>query len=143
MKKEQQSIGIKTAVIFAFQVVLIVFLLLYEVSDKLAAKELNKVPSLEIAFARFITGLIMHISMQSDIKSGLNMMKYALNHKWKFQNWYLACLSGFASASISIAVTIISYFIISFADDIIDIVKDFLAIQVISQLDDYFLSEQS
>lgn len=43
--------------------------------------------------------------------------------------------------SIVLVVTIISYFIIIFNDDIIEIVKDFLAIEVIAALDDYFFSE--
>lgn len=40
-----------------------------------------------------------------------------------------------------VLVSIISYFIIINTDDIIEIVKDFLVIKVVSELDDYFFKE--
>jgi len=72
---------------------------------------------------------------------GMAKMKFALNHKWKFRHWRSAFLSGYMQVLMVLIVTIISYFIIIFNDDIIEIVKDFLAIEVISALDDYFFSE--
>lgn len=74
----------------------------------------------------------MHISMMQEIKQGMGKMKYALNHKWKFVHWELAFLSGFCQMFVVLFVTIISYSIIIFNDDIIDIVKDFLALELIS-----------
>ena len=71
----------------------------------------------------------------------MEKMKYALNHKWKFSNWRLAYCSGLGQVIITGIVTIINYFIIIFTGDIIEMVKDFLAVKVISELDDYFFFE--
>ena len=68
-------------------------------------------------------------------------MKFALNHKWKFTRWRLAYMSGLGQVIITMLVTCINYFIIIFSADIIEMVKDFLAIKVISELDDYFFFE--
>ena len=71
----------------------------------------------------------------------MEKMKFALNHKWKFTNWRLAYCSGLGQVIITMIVTVINYFIIIFTGDIIEMVKDFLAVKVISELDDYFFFE--
>ena len=43
--------------------------------------------------------------------------------------------------AITVSVTLLNYMVIIYSVNIIDIVKDFLAIKVISELDDYFLNE--
>ena len=96
-----------------------------------------------MAFARFVTGLMMHICMNTELKMGMQKMKFVINHKWKFKEWRKAYLCGLAQVSITIMVTVINYFVIIFSPSIIDIVKDFLAIKVISELDDYFFSEHT
>ena len=65
----------------------------------------------------------------------MDKMKYALNHKWKFSSWHLAFFAGFCQFVITFSVTLINYFVIIFQNQILDIVKDFLAIKVISELD--------
>ena len=35
---------------------------------------------------RLITSVVMHILMQPEFKQSLNMMKYAINHPWKFRS---------------------------------------------------------
>ena len=83
----------------------------------------------------------MHITMNTELRQSMDKMKFALNHKWKFTLWHFAFLSGFCQFFITLLVTIINYFIIIFSNDILEIVKDFLAIKVISELDDYFFIE--
>ena len=34
---------------------------------------------------RFVCALIMHITLTSELEQGLSMMKYAVNHHWKFR----------------------------------------------------------
>ena len=83
----------------------------------------------------------MHVSMTNEIQMGMNKMKFALNHKWKFARWRFAYMAGLFQVIICLLVAIISYFVIVFDDTIIDIVKDFLALQVVSEFDDYFFIE--
>jgi len=50
----------------------------------------------EFGITRIITMVIMHIIMQSEFQQSLDMMKYALNHPWKFRNYKLAFVTGIA-----------------------------------------------
>ena len=79
--------------------------------------------------------------MLPELKQGMSKMKFALNHQWKFKLPVLAFFVGLAQVLVVVMVSIISYFIIINTDDIIDIVKDFLVIKVVSELDDYFFKE--
>lgn len=44
--------------------------------------------------ARFICGIVMHVSLQGDLMMGMKMMKYSVNHTWKFTSWQQAFLAG-------------------------------------------------
>jgi hypothetical protein len=96
------------------------------------------IPTLELSFARFITGIAMHVTMTTRMRSGMDKMKYALNHKWKFMRWRWAYIAGLCQVITNAFVAIISYFVITFAESVTDQVMDFLALQVISDLAKFF-----
>lgn len=56
------------------------FLLDRVIQNNLIDEDEVKIPTLDLAFVRFITGIIMHIAMTDEIKLGMAKMKYALNH---------------------------------------------------------------
>ena len=37
--------------------------------------------TLDMAAARFMASLFMHINVEKDVRQGINMMKYAVNHR--------------------------------------------------------------
>ena len=37
-----------------------------------------------IVLARFMCGIVLHVSLCGELKSGMLLMKYAVNHTWKF-----------------------------------------------------------
>lgn len=49
----------------------------------------------EYGVTRLITQIVMHILIQKEFEQGLNMMKYSVNHPWKFRNLSLAFFAGF------------------------------------------------
>ena len=142
IKKERTNVMIKTLTIAAFQIALCLFLFQTIRRDIDEGCKI-KIPGIKLAFARFITGIIMHINMNKELQEGMNKMKFALNHKWKFSAWYLGFLSGFLQFNITLLVTLINYFVIVFEPDILGIVKDFLAIKVIAELDEFFFIEHT
>ena len=81
------------SVVWAFQVAFSVLIIIdaYD-NGELSLKEL---PDIKIGLARFICGMIMHIQCNDEIVNGLKMMKYSVNHWWKFANYRVAYLSGF------------------------------------------------
>ena len=40
----------------------------------------------DFGITRLITSVVMHILMQPEFEQSLNMMKYAINHPWKFRS---------------------------------------------------------
>jgi hypothetical protein len=48
-----------------------------------------------IMFARFICATILHLSLIDEVSAGLEMMKYAVNHSYKFERYSIAWLAGF------------------------------------------------
>ena len=45
-------------------------------------------PSIAVVLARFMTIAFLHIKLEPKIHLGFGMMKYALNHPWKFSQWF-------------------------------------------------------
>ena len=46
---------------------------------------LQVLPKVKIAYIRFVAGMIMHVQVNSEIVNGMRMMKYTVNHWWKFK----------------------------------------------------------
>lgn len=107
----------------------------------LATNELpdyNEPPSRAVAFTRLMAGMIMQVTMSVELKQGLEKMKFAINHPWKFDKVGFAFLAGFCQATVIMVVTFLNYFTIIDATTVIDIVMNFLALAVIADLDDMF-----
>ena len=51
--------------------------------------------SILMVFARFVCGIVLHMLLSNELQQGLLMMKYSVNHPWKFINYRHAFLSGF------------------------------------------------
>ena len=51
--------------------------------------------SVNVLALRFICGLLMHLNVESDIRNGLKMMKYVINHTNDFSAPFNAFLCGF------------------------------------------------
>ena len=68
----------------------------------------------------------------------MKMMKYAVNHRWKFTEYKIAFLAGFLQASMVILVECVNFMAIITNYEIIEIVMDFLALVVIAEFDDFF-----
>ena len=66
------------------------------------------------------------------------MMKYAVNHRWKFDNYKLAFLPGFLQVIAMVVITLINFVVIMISTSIIDIAKDFTALMIISDFDNIF-----
>lgn len=98
----------------------------------------DTIPEITMGFARFIAAMVMHVIVSEDLNNGLKMMKYAANHWWKFSNPHLAYLAGFLQVSSTIVIGLINYSVICISDDVLTLAKDFLALIVISQFDDFF-----
>lgn len=66
------------------------------------------------------------------------MMKYALNHPWKFRDWRAAYSIGLSQTIVVMSVEAVNLLILQTNGTIMDIIMNFLALVVIAEFDDYF-----
>lgn len=99
---------------------------------------LSVLPKSKIAYIRFVAGMIMHVQVNSEILNGLRMMKYSVNHWWKFKFHRVAFVTGFLQVGAMVCITIVNYFVVTMSDNVIDIAKDFTALMIIADFDDIF-----
>ncbi len=91
-----------------------------------------------IVVARFICAVVLHMALQDEIKQGLDIMKYTLNHTWRFENWHLAFLCGLLQTIVIGLVEIVNFIAIMSSGTVVNVVMNFLALVVISEFDDFF-----
>ena len=91
-----------------------------------------------MAFSRFVAILIMHIYVLDEIQNGMKMMKYAMNHWWKFKYPGYAYLAGFLQCIAMYFIVILNMVVVMNSVNIIEIVKDMFALAIISEFDDFF-----
>lgn len=48
-----------------------------------------------LVIARFACGIILHMQLQQEVESGLDNMKFAVNHFYRFEKPWIAFLAGF------------------------------------------------
>ena len=122
--------------VWTFQIAFGLFILVdaYEAGDL----GFTDLPEIKIGLTRFICGMIMHMQCNDELVNGLKMMKYSVNHYWKFSNYRLAFLSGLLQAIAMFLITLINYNVITISDNVLDIAKDFTALMIVGDFDNIF-----
>ena len=92
----------------------------------------------KIVLARFICAIFLHVTLVDKTKQGLAMMKYAMNHPWKFRNWQAGYYIGFMQMFVVISVEVVNMAILITNNTIVEILMNFLALVIITDFDDYF-----
>lgn len=103
---------------------------------------ISNLPTGQIVICRSILAIFMHFLIDADLTQGLDMMKYALNHPWKFRRWYMACLIGLTQFGMAFMTEYVSIQVILSTSTYIDAVKDFIALIVVNELDNYLFNYQ-
>jgi len=95
---------------------------------------------------------MMHLMVEPDISNGLRLMKYTVNHPFKFRNSknsdgkliYGAIIPpffmGFAQAFVALNVEIVVILYLASLGGLMDIVIKFIALSAISRFDDIYAS---
>ena len=85
----------------------------------------------------------MQTWVDEEIRNGIKMMKYSVNHWWKFRHHRVAFTTGLLQYSALTAIAIVNYIVVMISETVIDIAKDFTALIIISDFDDIFGSQAS
>ena len=76
--------------------------------------------------------MVMHMAFQGELAHAMNMMKFAVNHWWKFDNYRTAFLAGFLQTLSIMYVELVNITVILIQHGIIEMVMNFMAIVVIA-----------
>ena len=88
--------------------------------------------------ARLICGILMHINLVARVTQGMEMMKFSLNHHWKFTNWFFGFMAGFLQANVVLLIEMVNFVSIVTHFEIIDIVMKFMTLMVIMTFSNIF-----
>jgi hypothetical protein len=88
-------------------------------------------------FGRFICASILHMSLIDEVSSGLNFMKYSVNHQYKFNNFFIPWSVGMMQFASAIGVETSNIGVLCCALDPINLVFNFIALAIVAEFDNY------
>ena len=65
------------------------------------------------------------------------MMKYTLNHPWKFEHWFIAFMVNFLQIVILFSVESVCIALLLLQENVLDVLMNFISLAIISELDDF------
>jgi hypothetical protein len=86
-KSKRLNIFLHVLLCFLCQIFLIVTIFNYLITDPTTSSYFTVDVGVIILFARFICGSILHLSLIDEVSTGLDNMKFALNHPYLFQSY--------------------------------------------------------
>jgi len=123
------------------QLMIITFLFSEVLSDPLnRGAQFERPRDLQVVLTRFICAIFLHLTIVDGLSESFRMMKFAMNHHWRFKNWVAAFFVGFAEMVVLFLVESINIVILLQNNTILDIIMNFLAILIISEFGSYFFT---
>jgi len=119
---------------------LLVFFLFHEVlsnpDNTEAQKERPRDP--QVVLTRFLCAIFLHLTIADNLTESFRMMKFAMNHQWRFKNWVVAFFVGFSEMVVLFLVESINIVFLLQNNTIMDIIMNFIGIVIISEFGIYF-----
>ena len=113
--------------------------LFIDIQDEKLTSEgsIRELPTMPMIFHRTFLSMILHMVIDRDFRNGLELMKYANNHPWKFDSATTAFSMGLLQFCFAVFTEFISGQVILASSTYLDVVKDFTALFVINEFDNY------
>ena len=117
-----------------FQVILCIAILEMMVKEHTSLHANGESEDVGIMFgiSRFFCSILMHMLINNRVKNGLLIMKYAVNHEWKFQAPIIAFFTGFLQVTASVLIALVNYVVIETSPNILELCKEFCALAVLA-----------
>lgn len=93
-----------------------------------------------IPICRFLCAIFLHIYLADELEQGFLLMKYPMNHAYKFDSWFSAFLIGFSQMFVTITIELVNIAVLLTNSTVMETIMNFLALVIISEFDDYFLN---
>ena len=88
--------------------------------------------------SRFICCIILHQQLNGEILEGQGKMKFALNHRHRFDSYKIAFFAGFMQTFSCLFIELINLFVIITSETVLEVVLNFMAIAIIAEFDNSF-----
>ena len=99
---------------------------------------IKPVETLDMMIARFIASAFMHINVEKDVRAGISMMKYAVNHYENFTNPYPPFFLGLMGTIISFIVEINVMIILSSMGDVLSVINKYVSLAAIVNIPRFY-----
>lgn len=96
------------------------------------------IPTFRITLTRFLSGLVLHLALAPKLSQGMDKMKFALNHAWRFDSAWLAAIAGLCQIIVVVFVETLMYLLAVLSHDIVEVIMSFIALYVICKFDEVF-----
>jgi hypothetical protein len=98
---------------------------------------------IDMLIARFIAAMFMHINVEKDVRNGIAMMKYAVNHYENFTTVYPAFLIALMYTTNSFLVEINVMLILSSLGKILDVIMKYVSLAAIANIPRFYYASLS
>jgi len=139
LSPEQQSdVFMNSLIVQLVQVIMILCVWKYAlVNDGFAVRPAE---SLDMMVARFVASMMMHINVEKDVRMGIQMMKYVVNHTENFNNVVPAFMMGLNSTIISLIVEMNVMIILSSMPNILGVVMKYVSLAAIANIPRFYFN---
>lgn len=90
--------------------------------------------------ARFVASMMMHINVEKDVRGGINMMKYAVNHPDNFNNVMPSFFMALNATIISLIVEVNVMIILSSMPNILGVVMKYVSLAAIANIPRFYFA---
>lgn len=99
---------------------------------------IRPVKTLDMMIARFIASVMMHINVEKDVRAGISMMKYVVNHYENFTNPYPPFFLGMMGTIISLIVETNVMIILSSMTDVLSVINKYVSLAAIVNIPRFY-----
>ena len=85
-----------------------------------------------MVFTQYACSIILHMSFVEDTFDGLELCKYALNHHYRFKQWYMAFVAGLMKTTVNILNEFLLIMVIIGTHNVMDLLLNFIALSIIA-----------
>lgn len=90
--------------------------------------------------ARFVASMMMHINVEKDVRNGIQMMKYSVNHYENFNNVVPAFVLALNSTIISLVVEFNVMIILSSMPNVLGVVMKYVSLAAIANIPRFYFN---
>ena len=83
-QQETSNLYLGALMVITIQCIMVSLIIMMMVGDN--KFKIQKAESFFIIIPRFLSSIMMHLNVEPDIRNGLNLMKWAINHPGKFKS---------------------------------------------------------